>query len=46
MCAQIKPTLTVEPSILSAYEPPRIEVVLTSEELEREVIYAGAPSFR
>ena len=23
------------------YEPPRVESVLTSEELEREVLYAG-----
>ena len=25
----------------SVYEPPRIEVVLSSEDLEREVLYAG-----
>ena len=25
----------------SQYQPPRIEVVLTAEELEREVLYAG-----
>lgn len=30
-----------EQFILS-YEAPRIEAVLTSEELEREVLYAGA----
>jgi len=27
-----------------AYEPPRVESVLTSEELEREVLYAGMVS--
>ena len=27
-----------------AYEPPRIEVVLSPAELEREVLYAGRPS--
>ena len=27
----------------SAYEAPRIETVLTPEDLEREVQYAGAP---
>jgi hypothetical protein len=26
------------------YEAPRVDTVLTPEELEREVIYAGAPS--
>lgn len=26
------------------YEPPSVESVLTSEELEREVLYAGAPA--
>jgi hypothetical protein len=26
------------------YEPPRVESVLTSEELEREVITGGAPA--
>ena len=25
------------------YEPPRIETVLTADELEREVLYAGGP---
>jgi hypothetical protein len=28
----------------TTYEPPRIELVLTSEELEREVLYAGLQS--
>lgn len=27
-----------------AYEPPRIEIVLTPEDLEREVLYAGFQS--
>ncbi len=27
-----------------AYDPPRIELVLTAHELEREVLYAGASS--
>ena len=26
------------------YEPPRIERVLTPAELEREILYAGAPA--
>lgn len=25
----------------SQYEPPRVEAILTPEELEREVLYAG-----
>ena len=25
----------------TSYEPPRIEKILTSEDLEREVLYAG-----
>jgi hypothetical protein len=25
----------------SQYEPPRVEVIFTPEELEREVLYAG-----
>ena len=29
-----------------AYEPPRVERVLTPAELELEVLYAGEPSFR
>jgi hypothetical protein len=28
----------------ATYEPPRIEKVLTAEDLAREVQYAGAPS--
>jgi len=27
----------------TAYEPPRVECVLTSSDLEREVQYAGTP---
>jgi hypothetical protein len=27
-----------------SYEPPRVERVLTPAELEREVLYAGAPA--
>ena len=27
----------------AGYQPPRIEQVLTTAELEREVLYAGAP---
>lgn len=27
------------------YEPPRIEQVLTPEDLEREVVYAGSTDF-
>ena len=26
------------------YEPPRIESILTQEDLQREALYAGAPS--
>jgi len=29
---------------LIAYDPPCIELVLTADELEREVLYAGASS--
>jgi hypothetical protein len=29
------------PEIAQPYEPPRIERVLTSEDLEREILYAG-----
>jgi hypothetical protein len=28
--------------VAPAYEPPRIEQVLTPDDLEREVLYAGA----
>lgn len=39
-------TLRVEPRMPASgpYEAPRIEIVLTPEDLEREVIYAGAGS--
>jgi len=41
---QRKPQAPHEPQPVR-YEPPRIELVLTPEELEREVMYAGpAPS--
>lgn len=33
-----------EPQIVAGYEAPRIEAVLTPEELEREVLYAGGGS--
>jgi len=36
-----KQTLDLVPP---SYEPPRIEKVLTPEDLEREVQYAGIPS--
>ena len=44
--------MAIEPTIGSpepqppprGYEPPRIEVQLTAEELEREVLYAGQES--
>jgi hypothetical protein len=29
---------------VAGYEPPRIEVVLTAEDLGREGLYAGIPS--
>ena len=32
-------------SIAEHYEPPRIERVLTAEDLAREVLYAGATDF-
>jgi len=28
------------------YQPPRIEAILTAEDLEREVLYAGAVSLK
>jgi len=31
----------IEPSEFPAYEPPRIEQVLTPEDLAREIQYAG-----
>jgi len=30
------------PTIAPAYEPPRIERVLTAEDLQREILYAGS----
>ncbi len=30
--------------LLPTYEPPRVELVLTPGELEREVLYAGGSS--
>jgi hypothetical protein len=30
-----------KPELIRSYEPPRIERVLTPEELEREILYAG-----
>lgn len=33
-----------ERELAAAYEPPRVERVLTPTELEREVLYAGAPA--
>jgi hypothetical protein len=33
--------MTETPPIARPYEPPRIEQVLTPEDLEREVLYAG-----
>lgn len=33
--------LSEESRIAGLYEAPRIEAVLTAEELEREVLYAG-----
>jgi hypothetical protein len=40
------PSTPREASALTAthpYEPPRVERLLTQEDLEREVLYAGAP---
>jgi hypothetical protein len=31
---------------VAGYEPPRVERVLTPAELEREILYAGVPTFR
>jgi hypothetical protein len=36
-----KEVLLQESQNLTSYEAPRIEVVLTAEDLEREVLYAG-----
>jgi hypothetical protein len=33
------------PSITPPYEPPRIEQVLTPDDLKREVLYAGLTDF-
>jgi len=32
------------PAVQHPYEPPRVERVLTQEDLEREVLYGGAPA--
>jgi hypothetical protein len=32
------------PPIAPPYEPPRVERVLTSEDLAREVLFAGPPA--
>jgi hypothetical protein len=32
------------PTEPSPYEPPRIEIHLTAEALEREILYAGEPT--
>jgi hypothetical protein len=37
------PPLEQHAPATSAYEPPRIERVLTSDDLAREVYYAGIP---
>lgn len=43
MDVQAKPSAATEPQVASSsYEAPRIEMILTAEELEREVLYAGA----
>jgi hypothetical protein len=36
--------MTETPPLARPYEPPRIERVLTSEELTREILYAGVIS--
>jgi hypothetical protein len=42
MDVQAKPSAATEPQVVPSYEAPRIEMILTAEELEREVLYAGA----
>ena len=37
------PRETSTPAGQLPYEPPRVERVLTQEDLEREVLYGGAP---
>lgn len=41
MDAQTKQHTAMEPQVAPSYEAPRIEMVLTAEELEREVLHAG-----
>jgi hypothetical protein len=41
-----EPNVTENPSPSQPYEPPHIERVLTAEDLEREVQYAGKNSFQ
>jgi hypothetical protein len=38
---QRKPQASQDPHPILQYEAPHIELVLTPEELEREVLYAG-----
>jgi len=40
---QRKPQVSQDSQPALQYEAPRIELVLTAEELEREVLYAGGP---
>jgi hypothetical protein len=44
MDTQAKQNAPVQQPVVSPYEAPRIELILTVEELEREVLYAGTPS--
>jgi hypothetical protein len=48
-CSHIDPhkedcPMAETPAVAPPYEPPRIEQILTPEDLEREVQYAGVPS--
>ena len=39
-----EPHTDTTPPEPSRYEPPRVEIQLTAEALEREILYAGEPS--
>jgi hypothetical protein len=40
----MEPRTDTTPPESGHYEPPRVEILLTAEALEREILYAGEPS--
>jgi hypothetical protein len=40
----MEPRTDTTPLEPGRYEPPRVEILLTAEALEREILYAGGPS--